>query len=152
MPVEPRVVYLQPNEFSEPPRPFRAGEAGTTWIGSDGQIEMESRVLLSTNSTHALIGHGVLGELNRLPIEGHLGRGLEVLLPPASLEPALAVFYAADRKTYGARYEFVAEQSEEPCIEYRIRIDNREYQRTLSRLQFLVSSASRDGRAVWIRI
>jgi hypothetical protein len=39
-----------------------------------------------------------------------------------------------------------------PAVEYRIQIDNREYQRSLSRLQYLLSTASREGRIVWIAI
>ena len=35
-------------------------------------------------------------------------------------------------------------------VEYRVRIDNREYQVTLARLRYLVSMASREGHAAWI--
>ena len=70
--------------------------------------------------------------------------------------PALAeIFYEADRRTYGPRWvgvEFVAARCSEPPTEYRIAIDNREYQRTLSRLQYLASTAARHGNGVRIRI
>ena len=122
-------------------------------MGEGGDIQTDVRVELSANSTHALIGHGVLKELNRLPLDGRLGDGRQVLLPPAVLDDASAVIARADRRTYGGAWEFVAGVVEEPeRIEYRVRIRNREYQVTLARLTFLMSTASREGRAAWIRI
>lgn len=132
---------------------LRTGAAGCVWVDEAGQLETDSRVELSANTTHALLGHGVVDVLNTLPIEGTLGEGAEVLIPPAVLEDVCSIFYEADRKTYGASYEFVVGRGNDPePIEYRLRIDNREYQATLSRLTFLTSSASREGNAVWLRI
>ncbi len=148
-----RTVYLDPEAEGPPPPPFRTGDAGHVWVGGDGGIESDLRVHLSANSTHALIGHGVVEELNRLPLDGCLGEGLQVLLPPAVLDAARAVFSRADRRTYGGSWEFVAGVSEEPeAVEYRVRVHNREYQATLARLTYLMSTASREGRAAWIRI
>jgi hypothetical protein len=132
---------------------LRSGAAGCAWLDPDGAFELDTRVRISPNSTHALLGHGVVAELNALPLEGTLGEGLEALIPPAHLDTARSLFFEADRKTYGARYEFVVETQEIPeRIEYRVKIDNREYQSTLSHLTFLMSVASREGLAAWIRI
>ena len=148
-----RIIYLHPEEVEDPPAPFRTGEAGCVWVGGDGSLESDTRVQLSANTTHALLGHGVVSALNELAVEGALGEGGEALIPPAVLEPACALFYEADRKTYGATYEFVVARVNEPePVEYRVRIDNREYQAGLSRLTYLTSLASREGHAVWIRI
>jgi hypothetical protein len=147
-----RTVYLDP-EAGSPPPPYRTGEAGHVWIAEDGDICTDVRVQLSANSTHALIGHGVLEDLNRLPLDGRLGEGRQVLLPPAVLDGAAAVIARADRRTYGGTWEFLAGVVEVPeRVEYRVRVRNREYQVTLARLSYLMSTASREGRAAWIRI
>lgn len=146
-----RVVYLRPEQGQAPPEPFRCGEAGHVWVEAGGRIHRDTRVRLSANSTHALLGHGVVEALGRLRLEGSFESGLPVLLPPDVLEEAAGLLYEADRKTYGGRFEFVAGHGRDGT-EYRIRIDNREYQRSLSRLQFLLTSASRQGRAAWMRL
>jgi hypothetical protein len=97
------------------------------------------------------MGHGVLDQLNELPLQGRLGDGMQVLIPPGQLEPARLLFYRADEQTYAGRFEF-AVGSQVDGVEYRIRIDNREYQHTLSGLQYLLRTASHDGLAVWITI
>jgi hypothetical protein len=102
---------------------------------------------------HALLGHGVVEELNALPIEGRIGSGLEALIPPSVLDEARSIVYEADRNTYGGSWEFVVERSDEPeLVEYRVRIDNREYQAGLARLQYLFTLSGRNGLAVWVRI
>ena len=75
---------------------------------------------------------------------------MEVLIPPAELDAAQQLFYRADTKTYGESYEFVVDAQRQ--IEYRIRIDNREYQNTLSGVQYLLRTASHEGMAVWLLI
>ncbi len=146
-------IYLLAEQFEDPPEPFRTGEAGQVWLGPEGRIATDRQVRISANSTHALLGHGVVDELNRLPVEGKVGQGTDVLIPHAVLEDAQLVFYEADRKTYGGNWEFVVGTEPDPAaIEYRVRIVNREYQRTLSQLTFLLGSASRAGRAVRVRI
>jgi hypothetical protein len=148
-----RSVYLDPEHAQDPPPPYRTGEAGRVWYSGTGELETDVRVRLSANSTHALIGHGVVDALNALPLDGQLGEGRQVLLAPAVLEAAGRVFSEADRNTYGGFWEFVAGVREEPePVEYRVRIDNREYQVTLARLRYLVTMASREGQAAWIRI
>ena len=129
---------------------LRTGSAGWLYAGDDGSLRNEVRLTLSPNSTHALIGHGVVDALNELPLQGRLGTGMEVLIPPAQLDSARELFYRADTKTYGASHEFVVDAHE--GVEYRLRIDNREYQNTLSELQYLLRRASHDGMAIWLMI
>jgi len=145
---------------------LRSGSAGCVYAGNDGGFATDLRIELSANATHALIGHGVVDALNELPLEGRLGNGLEVLIPPAQLDAARQLFYLADEKTYGRSYEFVVDpdvdsddinrraspDDVEGDVEYRIRIDNREYQNTLSGLQYLLRTAAHEGMAVWLII
>ena len=149
-----RVEYLTTKLPPVPAAALRRGEVGCLFPGSGGTFVSETRLRLSANSTHALMGHGVIDALNELPLEGRLGSGLQVLIPPAQLEPARRLFYLADEKTYGGTYEFVlgidTHRGDE--VEYRIRIDNREYQNTLSGLQYLLRIASGEGMAVWMTI
>ena len=146
-----RLIYLEPDQFESPPPPFRTGAAGRVWLSEWGELETDERVRLSANTVHALEGHGVLVELNRLPVElGKLGDGRDVLVPHAALDTAADILTEADRKTYGARYEFVV--AREHGAEYRIRIQNREYQRALARMRDLLVAAGRQGFAVWLRI
>jgi hypothetical protein len=148
------VIYLQPEEFDAPPAPFRTGEAGHVWISAAGEPETDTRVRLSANTTHALLGHGVVEALNQLPLEmGPLGSGGDVMIPQGLLEDASEILVEADRKTYGAVFEFCAgPHPSEPGLECWVRVQNREYQRSLARLQFLVGTASRYGHAVRLRI
>ena len=148
-----RVVYL--HELADAPvPPFRRGEVGPVWIDARGELHAEAHLELSANSTHALLGHGVAGELDRLGLElGPLEAGRDALIPPGLLEEAIPLLYEADRKTYGGRFEFCVGRAEAPSpVEYRVRIDNREYQRTLARLQFLLTTASRHGWGVRLRL
>jgi hypothetical protein len=146
-----RVIYLEPEQFDAPPAPFRTGAGGRVWLSERGELEIDERVRLSANTVHALEGHGVLAELNRLPLElGKLGDGRDVLVPQAALDDVADVLTEADRKTYGASFEFVV--ARDALGEYRIRIENREYQRALARLRDLVVAAGRQGYAVWLRI
>ncbi len=139
-------VYLQPQDFVAPPPPFRVGEAGLVRLNAQGALHSDTQLRLSANSTHALLGHGVVDALQALGIEGRLGIDGDALVPQRLLERARALFYEADRKTYGGSFEFSAGFLGD--VEYRVRVNNREYQRTLSRLQFLLSTASMEGHAV----
>ena len=81
------IVYLRPEDADAPPPPFRTGDAGHGWIDRDGVPQTDVRVRLSANSVHAMLGHGVVDELNRLPLEfGCLGAGRDVLLPAPALD------------------------------------------------------------------
>jgi len=152
MPQTQHRVYLTPAEFGSPPHPFRTAEAGLVWLDADGLPATDTRVHLSANATHALEGHGVLAELGKLPLQGTLGDGRDVVVPQGTLEAAAEVFYDADRNTYGRIWEFlVYTAAADPPIEYRVRVDNREYQRSLLRLTDLLTMASRVGHAVRLR-
>ncbi len=145
-----RVVYLEPDSPTPPP-PFRTGAAGHVRMTDAGVLEADERVQLSANTVHALEGHGVLEALNRLPLEmGRSGGGAELMLPQAVLDEAADILTQADRNTYGATWEFVVARVD--GAEFRVRVDNREYQRALARLRDLLVSASRQGHAVWLRI
>jgi len=144
--------YLAPEQFDDPPPPYRTGEAGQVWVGATGRVETDVQVRLSANSTHALLGHGVVAQLNALPLEGRLGSGRDVLVPHPTLEDAQQLLYDADRKTYGGCWEFEVAAAVGDAPAYWLRVENREYQRTLSRLTFLLGTASRAGNAVRLRI
>jgi len=147
-----RVVRLSAQ--ADPPPPFRTADAGWLRIAEDGEVLVEPRLHLSANSTHALLGHGVVGQLRDLDPElGGLGSGRKVLFPPASLDLASEILYEADRRTYGAIWEFVvAEHLEPERVRFVVSVDNREYQRSLARLQDLLRAASREGLGAWLRI
>lgn len=146
------VEYLGEDDLEVLAAPLRRGRAGFVVAGADGNFVTQTRMQLSANTTHALIGHGVVAALNELPLQGRLGRGLQVLIPPSQLEPAARLFYHADTRTYGAQYEFAIGVSSDGAVEYRIRIDNREYQHALSGLQFLLRSAAHEGTGAWLQI
>jgi hypothetical protein len=157
-----RVVYLHEIEeiceaderdVRRPPDPFRTSEAGLVWLDPRGELDTDTRVQLGANSTHALMGHGVVDALNRIPLEGRLGIGRDVMVPQARLGAVASVLYEADRRTYGRTWEFVVPAASETAdVEYRVRVDNRSYQRDLLRLVDLVTLASRRGHAVRLRV
>ncbi len=127
--------------------------AGILILDGDRALVDNAPTVLAANSVHALLGHGVIDELNGLALEGTLGAELEVVVPPPLLDEVRAILYRADRKTYGARFEFAIGRREGPNpVEYRLRIENREYQRTLARLVDVATRASRAGHAMWMRI
>lgn len=144
-------IYLKPEQFAAPPAPFRTGEGGHLWLNAEGEFETDRRVEISANSTHALLGHGVLEALNRLPLMGELGSEREVVLPQETLSDATKILYEADRKTYGATWEFDVGVDEDGRL-CRVQVDNREYQRGLLLLTDLLHAASRVGHAAWLRI
>ena len=144
-----RVVYYE-HEAEQALQPgFGSGRADRV-VMADGIAEPESAVLIPPNSFHALEGHGVLAALDRLPlVYGRVQVGSEAVLRPTALSDASRILYEADRKTYGATWEFVVGERRGPePVQYRIVIDNREYQRTLARLQYLVTLAGREGHGV----
>jgi hypothetical protein len=149
-----RVVYYD-HAASQAHQPgFRSGRADRVRFTADGELESEQPVPIAPNSLHALEGHGILAALGRLPLAvGPLAPGRDALLRPRALDDASRILYRADRDTYGAVHEFVVHECEVPeRVQYRIVIDNREYQRTLARLQYLVTLASREGFAVRLRL
>ena len=133
---------------------FPRGEAGPVILSPDGEWTAETQVWIGPNSHCALVHHGVVTRIAALPGpggRGALGDGRDLLLPPSASEALARVFYEADRKTYGARYDFLAATGEGP-VHYRIAIDNREYQKTLSQLQYLSTTAARYGHGLRLRL
>ncbi len=127
------------------------GEAGFVWVCDEGWVETDTQVSIPSNSLHALHGHGVVEALNALPQSlGPAGMLRDAVVEPSGVPEALRILYAADRMTYGAVHDLLVERRD--ATEYRIVVDNREYQRTLSRLQFLFSRAMRVGHGVRIRV
>jgi hypothetical protein len=149
-----RVVYYDHAAAHRAQPPFRAGEASSVELAEDAEAVTRARVEIPPNSLHALYGHGVVAALSRLPLAiGPLAPGRDAVLRPAALSEASRILYEADRNTYGAIFEFAVEAGAgESGVAYRIAIDNREYQRTLSRLQYLVVLSGREGRAVRLRL
>ena len=122
-----------------------------------GGLDSDARVTLTPNSLHALEQHGVIEELGRLELAiGPFAPGRDAVLSPAAQGEAAHILYQADRKTYGNTWEFVIGQTPghdaAEAMEYRIVIDNREYQRSLARLQFLVTTAARLGLGTRFRL
>lgn len=130
---------------------FRSGEAGFVVPDSEWGFASETRVRVPPNALHALECHGVVAQLNGLEFAtGPIAPGRDAVLRPSSLDAAAHILYEADRKTYGGAWEF--EVARVDGVAYRIAIHNRGYQRTLSQLQFLVTSASREGFGVRLRL
>ena len=149
-----RVVWFDPATSADPSPPFRAGWVTSFDWGDDGDVVTRARVTIPPNSLHALYGHGVVDALNRLPQAlGPIAPETDAVLRATALSEASRVLYEADRTTYGRTWEFtVGGAGDDRAVEYRIAIDNREYQRTLSRLQYLVVLAGREGLAVRLRL
>lgn len=146
-----RIVHYDPDLPRDAQPGFPAGVAGFVVLAEDETLETRPEVDIDPNSHAALIGHGVIEALNALEgVEGPIERGRDAVIHAGALDEASRLLYEADRKTYGATYEFVVGRDAD--TEYRITIDNREYQRTLSRLQYLVTLASRNGHAAWMRL
>lgn len=152
--MEPRVVYYDHARAEVDQPGFRSGAAGVFTPAQGGGYDTIERVRIPPNSCHALLEHGVVAALRALPLEvGPLEPGRPALFAPSALDDVAHVLYEADRNTYGRTFDFKLREVEKPePVEYRLVVDNREFQRTLARLQFLVTSAGRHGEAVWLRI
>jgi len=149
-PTERAVYYDHTAPDSDQPG-FRRGDAGFVMPDEHWGFSGTSVVDIPPNALHALEQHGVVDELNALEFHaGAITPGRDAILRPIALDEAAHILYEADRKTYGRIWEFVV--ATDSSCEYRIVIDNRGYQRTLSQLQFLVTSASRQGLGVRIRL
>ena len=147
-----RAYYYDPAE--EIRAPFRSGEAGVVWLSEEGFFETDTRVELDPNAYHSLFAHGVIDALADLPMQmGPLAVEGEAVLAPSAIPAALHLFYEADRETYGVEHDLlVAEAFGSPPLDYRIAVDNREYQRTLSKLQFVASEAARMGHGLRLKL
>ena len=150
----PRTVYYDHEREPSVQPAFPHGEAGPVVIDRHGEWTAEAEVRIGPNSHCALFHHGVAEALRALPdAEGSRAGGLALLFPPRSADAVARIFYEADRKTYGASYDFlvVAQEVPEP-VHYRIAIDNREYQQTLSKLQFMSTTAARYGHGLRVQL
>ena len=149
-----RIVFYDHSRPENEQEGFRSGEAGLVVPNPDGGLDSDTGVSIAPNSLHALEQHGVVSELARLEFAiGSLLPRRDAVLSPTALEEAAHILYEADRKTYGDTWQFTIGRAEIPQpAEYRIVIDNREYQRTLARLQFLVTTAGRQGLGVRFRL
>ena len=148
----PETYYFDHAEGAlNPSPPYCSGEAGFVWINEVDEISFDCRFEISSNSLHALQGHGEVNLLNALDlIAGPIGGGREAAVAPGASEEASRIFYAADGMTYGAQHDLRVVEWKQ--VDYRIVVDNREYQRTLSRLQFLATTASRHGHGIRLRL
>ncbi len=151
---EPRTIYYDHARDPAEQPVFPCGEAGPVIVESNGHWTAQTEVWIGPNSHCALVHHGVADQLTALPdAQGRAGSGHDLLLTPSSAEAVAHIFYEADRKTYGATFDFLAVAQEVPdAIHYRIAIDNRDYQQTLSQLQFMSTTAARHGCGLRIRL
>lgn len=150
---QPRVVWFDPARKWAAQPGFRSGTATRIGMDAEGLPALQpGAVRLSPNTVHALLGHGVAEALGGLePEAAGLTAGREAWFRPARLPDLLALLYAADGRTYGARWQgvvFVVGRNSDGRTEHRIQIDNREYQRGLARLQHLAGTASRHGEGL----
>jgi len=143
-------VYFDHRSSDEQPG-FRSGEAGFVIPDDQWGFRGTTVVTIPPNALHALEEHGVVKQLNALEFQtGTIAPGRDAVFRPGSLDAAAQILYEADRNTYGRTWEFVVGRA--AGCEYRIVIDNRGYQRTLSQLQFLVTSAGREGFGARFRL
>lgn len=151
---EPKAIYYDPTRDADEQLVFPRGDAGPVIVALEGEWTTTTEVWIGPNSHCALVHHGVADALNALPqSEGRAGSGRDLLVPPSASEAVAHIFYEADRKTYGATYDFLAVAQDLPRpVHYRVAIDNREYQQTLSQLQFMSTTAARHGHGLRIRI
>ena len=151
-----RVVYFDPEQPVEAQPGFRSGEAGVVdfTLGDEAQARL-ARVGIPPNACHALVGLGAVARLNLLPLEiGPIAHGHEAVLFPSALERAIEILYALENelwngsRDYGALELVVGARSGALPVEYRLRFDRREFERSLLRLIDLFHAAWRAGRGV----
>jgi hypothetical protein len=150
------IVYFDPARPLETQPGFRRGEAGIIdFTLEDAEQARLASVAIPPNACHALVGLGVVSRLNLLPLEvGPIAHGREAVLFPSALERAIEILYAFENelwsgsRDYGA-LELVSDtRADDPAIEYRLRFDRREFERSLLRLIDLMHAAWRAGRGV----
>lgn len=151
-----KIVYFDPTRPVEAQPGFRVGEAGIVDFTLDDaeQVRLPC-VAIPPNACHALVALGVVARLNLLPLEiGPIEHGREAVLYPAALERAIEILYAFENELWGGARDYgalelvVATRSAEQPIEYRLRFDRREFERSLLRLIDLMHAAWRAGRGV----
>ena len=150
------IVYYDPERPVEAQPGFHSGEAGILDFTLDDAAQARlARVAIPPNACHALVGLGVVARLNLLPLEvGPIAPGREAVLFPGALERAIEILYALENelwngsRNYGALELTVGECAGAAPVEYRLRFDRREFERSLLRLIDLLHAAWRAGRGV----
>ena len=154
------IVYFDPARPVETQPGFRAGEVGIVdFTLDDDTQERLPCVAIPPNAAHALVALGVVARLNRLPLElGPIGPGREAVFFPGSLERAIEILYAIENELWNGERDYASlELSVEPpsatgrsdaSVEYRLRFDRREFERSLLRIIDLCHAAWRAGRGV----
>ncbi|MEX2205303.1 MAG: hypothetical protein WEF50_03640 [Myxococcota bacterium] len=150
------IVYYDPARPLEAQPGFRAGQAGIVDFTLDDPAQARlARVAIPPNACHALVGLGVVSRLNLLPLEvGPIAHGREAVLFPSALERAIEILYAFENELWSGERDFgsvelvVERRAGDPVVEYRLRFDRREFERSLLRLIDLFHAAWRAGRGV----
>jgi hypothetical protein len=112
-----------------------------------------ARVAIPAGAVHGLIGLGVVARLNLLPLEIGPTRQNAGRSSPARFERAIESVRGGERvdgsRDYGALELVVSTEAREAGpVEYRLRFDRREFERSLLRLVDLFHAAWRAGRGV----
>jgi hypothetical protein len=150
------IVYYDPARPVEAQPGFRSGEAGVIDFAlDDAEQALLPRVAIPPNACHALVELGVVARLNLLPLEvGPIEHGREAVLFPGALERAIEILYGFENelwngsRSYGGLELVVGVRAVAQPIEYRLRFDRREFERSLLRLIDLFHAAWRAGRGV----
>ena len=89
-----RVIYFDHEAGSETfTSPFQQGEAGFVWLDEGGDLTSDTQVIIPPNSVHAMKGHGIVDQINRLGLAmGLLGEGGEAVVMPGTVEEVTRIF------------------------------------------------------------
>jgi len=151
-----RIVYFDPARPLADQPAFRRGEAGIIDLNLNDEAQAElARIEIPPNACHALVGLGVVARLNLLPLEvGPIAHAREAVLFPGALERAIEILYAAENELWNGSRDYTAlelvvgAQGGAAPIEFRLRFDRRDFERSLLRLVDLIHAAWRAGRGV----
>ena len=154
------IVYYDPARPLELQPGFRSGEAGIVDFTLDDASQARlAQVAIPPNACHALVGLGVVSRLNLLPLEvGPIAHDRVAVLFPSALERAIGILYEFENelwnggRDYSALELVVDTRAGDPALEYRLRFDRREFERSLLRLIDLMHAAWRAGRGVRISL
>lgn len=151
------IVYFDPARPVETQPGFRSGEAAIVDFTLDELAQAKlARVAIPANAVHGLIGLGVVARMNLLPLEiGPIAPGREAVLFPGALERAIEILYAVENELWNGARDYRALElvvatvpRDAGAVEYRLRFDRREFERSLLRLVDLFHAAWRAGRGV----
>ena len=150
------IVYYDPARPVDAQPGFRSGEAGIIDLTVDDAEQARlASVAIPPNACHALVGLGVVSRLNLLPLElGPIAHGREAVLFPSALERAIGILYELENELWNGSRDYsalelvVGKSGDDPVVEYRVRFDRREFERSLLRLIDLLHAAWRAGLGV----